>query len=81
MHRKIPRPYYINAHLSKIRLQDLGDYNRLEFEEYLTKLEENRENRPFLGKIYYQIAQYYQNIESDSVAEVYYNKSLRSQTT
>ena len=81
MHRKIPRPYYINAHLSKIRLQDLGDYNRLEFEEYLTKLEENRENRPFLGKIYYQIAQYFQNIESDSVAEVYYNKSLRSQTT
>lgn len=81
MHRKIPRPYYINAHLSKIRLQDLGDYNRLEFEEYLAKLEENRENRPFLGKIYYQIAQYYQNIESDSVAEVYYNKSLRSQTT
>ena len=81
MHRKIPRPFYINAHLSKIRLQDLNDYNRLEFEEYLTKLEEDRENRPFLGKIYYQIAQYYQNIESDSVAEVYYNKSLRSQTT
>ena len=81
MHRKIPRPYYINAHLSKIRLQDLSDYNRLEFQEYLTKLEEDRENRPFLGKIYYQIAQYYQNIESDSVAEVYYNKSLRSQTT
>ncbi|TPV34976.1 hypothetical protein FJ651_05465 [Paucihalobacter ruber] len=81
MHRKIPRPYYINAHLSKIRLQDLNNYNKLEYEEYLTKLEEDRENRPFLGKIYYQIAQYYQNIESDSVAEVYYNKSLRSQTT
>lgn len=81
MHRKIPRPSYISAHLSKIRLQDLSHYNRLEFQEYLTKLEEDRENRPFLGKIYYQIGQYYQTIESDSVAEVYYNKSLRSQTT
>lgn len=81
MHRKIPRPFYINAHLSKIRLTDLDNYNRLEFQEYLENLEENRENRPFLGKIYYQIAQYYQKIKSDSVAEVYYNKSLRSPTT
>lgn len=81
MHRKIPRPYYINAHLSKIRLQDLNNYNSLEFQEYLEKLEEDRENRPFLGKIYYQIAQYYQKIESDSIAEAYYNKSLRSPTT
>lgn len=81
MHRKIPRPFYINAHLSKVRLTDLNDYNRLEFQEYLEELEENRENRPFLGKIYYQIAQYYQKIDSDSIAEVYYNKSLRSPTT
>lgn len=62
MHRKIPRPFYINAHLSKIRLTDLGSYNRLEFQEYIEEIEENRENRPFLGKIYYQIAQYYQKL-------------------
>ena len=38
---------------------DFENGNKLEFQEYLTDLEENRENRPFLDKIYYQIAEYH----------------------
>lgn len=78
MHRKIPRPYYINAHLAKAANFDVNNGNKEEFEEYLTDLEENRENRPFLDKIYYRIAEYHRANTSDSLAIVYYNKSLRA---
>ena len=80
MHRKIPRPYYVNAHLAKIVNFDIESGDKLEFEEYLTDLEENRENRPFLDKIYYRIAEYHRANNSDSLAVVYYNKSLRTNT-
>ncbi|MBT8323922.1 MAG: hypothetical protein KJO96_01390 [Winogradskyella sp.] len=78
LHRKIPRPYYINAHLAKARNFDYDNGNIIEFQEYLTELEENRENRPFLDKIYHEIGQFHAKIEADSVAERYYNKSLRA---
>lgn len=77
LHRKIPRAYYINAHLEKVANFDSKTGNKLEFIEFLTDLEEDRENRPFLDKIYYRIANYYLENESDSLAVVYYNKSLR----
>lgn len=77
LHRKIPRAYYINAHLEKVANFDSKTGNKLEFTEFLTDLEEDRENRPFLDKIYYRIANYYRENESDSLAVVYYNKSLR----
>lgn len=81
MHRKIPRAYYINAHLAKAANFDMEHGNKLEFLEYLTNLEEDRENRPFLGKIYYRIAEFHKQNQSDSLAIVNYNKSLRSPTT
>lgn len=80
MHRKIPRPYYINAHLAKVVNFDIENGDKVEFEEYLTDLEENRENRPFLDKIYYRIAEYHRANGSDSLATAYYNKSLRTNT-
>lgn len=78
LHRKVPRAYYINAHLAKAAnfMLDTGDV--LAFHDYLTKLEEDRENRPFLDKIYYRIAEFHKTADRDSLAVVYYNKSLRS---
>lgn len=81
MHRQIPRAFYINAHLEKSYNFDADKGNEVEFLEYLTDLEENRENRPFLDKIYYRIAEFHRNKASDSLAEVYYNKSLRKITS
>ncbi|MFP4844612.1 tetratricopeptide repeat protein [Winogradskyella sp. PE311] len=81
MHRQIPRSFYINAHLEKSYNFDELDGDVLMFQEYLTELEENRENRPFLDKIYYRIAEFHRNKESDSLAEVYYNQSLRKTTS
>ncbi|MGJ8591411.1 MAG: tetratricopeptide repeat protein [Aquaticitalea sp.] len=81
LHRKIPRAYYINAHLAKASNFDLETGDQVAFLEYLTDLEEDRENRPFLGKIYYRIAEFHKQKKSDSLAIAYYNKSLRSQST
>lgn len=78
MHRKIPRAYYINAHLAKSNNFDPESGNKVEFLEYLTDLEEDRENRPFLDKIYYRIAEFHRVNQSDSLAVAYYNKSLRT---
>ncbi|MCK0161170.1 hypothetical protein [Allomuricauda sp. F6463D] len=78
LNRKSPRVYMINAHLKKTQNTELTEANREEMLEYLTDLEENRENRPFLDKIYRQVAQFHMAYESDSLALVYYNKSLQA---
>lgn len=78
LNRRSPRVYMINAHLKKIQNTELTDGNREELLEYLTELEENRENRPFLDKIYREVAQFHLANESDSLALAYYNKSLKA---
>ena len=82
MHRQIPRAFYINAHLEKsYNFEPTSKESEIEFEEYMTELSENRENRPFLDKIFHRIAEYHKGKASDSLAEVFYNKSLRKTTT
>jgi tetratricopeptide (TPR) repeat protein len=81
LHRKVPRAYYINAHLAKASNFNFETGDQVAFLEYLAELEEDRENRPFLGKIYYRIAEFHKQNKSDSLAIAYYNKSLRSQST
>lgn len=76
LNRKTPRIYLISAHIEKARNFDYEGENKLEFLELLTDLEEDRENRPYLDKIYHQIAEYHKENSSDSIAQTYYNKSL-----
>lgn len=78
LHRKSPRVYMINAHLQKIKNTKITPENKELLFEYLTELEENRENRPFLDKIYRQIAEFHLENQSDSLALAYFNKSLRA---
>jgi Flp pilus assembly protein TadD len=78
LNRKSPRVYMINAEIQKIRNTEITPENEFEMLEYLTDLEENRENRPFLDKIYRQVAEYHLQRENDSLALVYFNKSLRA---
>ncbi|MFD1161293.1 MULTISPECIES: type IX secretion system periplasmic lipoprotein PorW/SprE [Hwangdonia] len=78
LNRKTPRIYMISAHIEKVKNFDYENGNKLALLEHLTALEENRENRPFLDKIYHQIAEYHLNNQSDSLAVNYYNKSLRT---
>ncbi|MBT8178375.1 MAG: hypothetical protein HKP60_04535, partial [Eudoraea sp.] len=41
-------------------------------------LETNRENRPFLDKIYRELAVFYANSDQDSLALLHYNKSIQA---
>jgi len=81
LNRKIPRKYLISAHVEKAKNFDYEKGNKLEFIKYLTKLEEDRENRPFLDQIYHQIAQYHVNQKQDSLGITYYNKSIRTNSS
>ncbi|WP_339711065.1 hypothetical protein [uncultured Kriegella sp.] len=78
LNRKSPRVYMINAEVEKIRNTEITDENSEELLAYLTNLEENRENRPFLHTIYRQLAEYHLEQESDSLALLYFNRSLRA---
>ncbi|MBR9855180.1 MAG: hypothetical protein GYB37_11490 [Algicola sp.] len=78
LNRKSPRVYMINAHLKKIQNTALTENNREEMLDHLAELEENRENRPFLDKIYRQVAEYHMAFELDSLALAYYNKSIQA---
>ena len=68
----------ISAHLEKVKNFDLENGDKLALQELLEDLETNRENRPFLDKIYHQIAKYQLQNQSDSIAISYFNKSLRT---
>ncbi|MDT0647210.1 hypothetical protein RM545_10965 [Zunongwangia sp. F260] len=78
LNRSSPRIYMINAHVQKARNFDYDSGNIEELRELLTELEEDRENRPFLDKIYFQIGEYYSRLDSTDLAVEYYNKSLSS---
>lgn len=78
LNRKTPRIYMISAHIEKIKNFDYETGDKLALLEHLRNLEKNRENRPYLDKIYHQIGNYYLKNEADSLALVYYNKSLRT---
>lgn len=78
LNRKTPRIYMIGAYLEKIKNFDFEKGNKLELVELFDELQENRENRPFLDRIYHERAKYHLKTASDSLAVSYFNKSLRS---
>lgn len=80
LNRKSPRVYMINAHIQKIQNIGFAEDSKEELYTYLISLEKDRENRPFLNKIYRELAEFYLADKSDSLALVYYNKSLRATT-
>ncbi|HSP82705.1 MAG TPA: hypothetical protein VLN72_03125 [Gillisia sp.] len=78
LNRKTPREYLVNAQLEKARNFDYSTGNTPELLAWLEEIESNRENRPFLDKIYFQKAEYYYQLDSIDKAIAYYNLSLRT---
>jgi len=78
LNRRSPRIYMINAYIEKAKNFDYQKEDRTALLELLQDLEENRENRPFLDKIYNQIGEYYRNSENIDTSVVYYNKSIQA---
>ena len=78
LNRKSPRVYMINAYIAKAKNFDYQNEDRIAFLELLQELEEDRENRPFLDKIYHQMGEYYLKSESIDTAITFYNKSIKT---
>lgn len=78
LNRRTPRAYLINAYMARARNFDYAVGSSDVLLEELEKLERNRENRPFLDRIYNQKAVYYTALDSMQLAVVNYNKSLRT---
>ena len=78
LNRKTSRIYLITAHLEKAKNFDYENGDKIALLEGLIDLEKNRENRPFLDKIYREFANYHLKNESDTLAVNYFNKSLRT---
>ncbi len=78
LNRKSPRIYYVNAYVQKARNFDFNTKDERYLLDLLKDLEGDRENRPYLDKIYFQLGEYYQRIDSTDLAIEYYNRSLRA---
>ena len=76
LNRKIPRIYHVNAHMEHAKNFDYEADDKLVFLEHLTEMSENRENRPYLDKVFHQLGQYYLHEEIDTIAVQHYNNSL-----
>src|SRR5690554_5231825 len=78
LNRKTSRSYLINAHIEKAKNFDYTKGDRTLFLEQLQELAKNRENRPFLDRIFHQTGEYYQSIDSIEAAVAFYNKSIQA---
>ncbi len=80
MKRKSPRHYVIQAHAKQAQLIDVTK-DTVAFLEKYDKLLKDRENRPHLDVLNYQVALFYDKLNQKDKAVKYYNKSLRSLST
>lgn len=78
LNRQTSRRYLIHAHAEQANLFDYKKGDTIAFLEKFDKLIKDRENRPYLDVLYYQMGEFYKNYEKDSTAVAYYNKSLKS---
>ena len=78
LNRKIPRIYLVNAMIRQIEYMNLTAGEKALVLEQLTELAEDRENRPYLDKIYFQLAEFHYQQDSSRLAIEYYNRSLRT---
>ena len=77
MKRKSPKGYVIHAHERQSSQFDYATGDSIAFLKKYKKLFEDRENRPHLDQLNYQMALFYDNQEKTKQAESYYKKSLR----
>ncbi|TMM30441.1 tetratricopeptide repeat protein [Polaribacter aestuariivivens] len=75
--KKAPYKYKIRANIELAR-NAYNDSLSFSLLEKLQKLIKNRDNRPYLDELYYQVATLHEKNDSLKLAKEYYNKSLRA---
>ncbi len=81
MNRKADREYVIQAYAKKAQLFDFENGDKAAFVKTYNKLVADRENRPFLGTIYYEMGVFYDKNNDQKLAKEFYNASLKSKST
>ena len=81
MNRKADREYVIQAYAKKAQLFDFENGDKEAFVKTYNKLVADRENRPFLGTIYYEMGTFFDKNDDEELATKFYNASLKSKTT
>jgi tetratricopeptide (TPR) repeat protein len=76
--RKAPYKYQIYANIELVK-NTSGDSSSVALLERFNKLIKNRDNRPYLDGLYYQVGVLHENQDSIQDAVAYYNRSLRTQ--
>ncbi|MFD0977205.1 type IX secretion system periplasmic lipoprotein PorW/SprE [Salinimicrobium gaetbulicola] len=76
--RRSPRIYLINAHLAQINNMEVSPAEKAVMLARLNDLAEDRENRPYLDKVYFQLAEFHYSMDSLDLAVDYYNRSLKA---
>jgi tetratricopeptide (TPR) repeat protein len=81
MNRKADREYVIQAYAKRAQLFDFENGDKEAFVKTYNKLVADRENRPFLGIIYYEMGVFYDKNNDQELAKEFYNASLKSKST
>ena len=81
MNRKADREYVIQAYAKRAQLFDFENGDKEAFVKRYNKLVADRENRPFLGTIYYEMGVFYDKNNDQELAKEFYNASLKSNST
>jgi tetratricopeptide (TPR) repeat protein len=78
MNRKAEREYVIQAYAKKAQLFDFENGDGDAFVKTYNKLVADRENRPFLDIIYYEMGVFYDKQNDQELAREFYNASLKT---
>lgn len=78
MKRKASKAYVIHAHLRQASLNDFEKGDTIAFHKKYDRLLKDRENRPYLNFLNYQVGLFYDNNKNYEQAKKYYNISLKS---
>lgn len=81
MNRKADRIFMIQAYAKKAELFDYENGDKAAFVKTFNKLAADRENRPFLGAIFYEMGVFYDKTNDQKLALEYYNSSLKKATS
>ena len=81
MNRKAERKFVIHAYAKKAQLFDYENGDKAAFIKTYNKLVDDRENRPFLDVIYYEMGVFYDKKGDQKLAYDLYNESLKTNSS
>ncbi|MBK0369600.1 gliding motility protein [Flavobacterium sp. SE-1-e] len=80
MNRKGDRKYLIHSYAKKAQLFDYENGDKQAFVERYNKLVDDRENRPFLDVLYYEMGVFFDKTSDQQSALEFYNASLQTKS-